>query len=1021
MARERAIDEGLDPDSREAQFRIRVILAEINEEASRASAHGDGRAAFAAPLSTVAKDGGQGAGRWDPRDQQGRETRLIWGDDDAVQDNEEGGDPVRRGEIGVLKRIVRKQGPPRSGLVPQSGDPEHPVRWVRPTSTSVPEAAMAQPEFIDDDRFGDNYPTVPADIADKMWIHFGEAEVSGVEAGRPMWLTSDPTFGDQYELEAKFSAKVKPQKAATIGDVRDAVEEVKRQTGFDAHAAVQADYGQDEVSAPADPVRYPQIREALEARGFDAVYYNEPGVELRDFETLVVWHPKTLAKMLSKDYYGNPIATPLLSAHGGEELEDDEVYDWETNSEDKANTRGGSHLSPPGRPSLTRMLYELLSKGMPLESAMTQVMARALKDGLAAAHRHGLDGLVDKAGFWSEFEGIMTAPMEAYAERAILRAASRHKRLGVKRDTLEQAAKREAARFTKRWYRYIRNTTANRMWDLKDVVGPELERGAAPLFGRSRAELIAGNEAARLNDIGNLMVYNLAGVAREFWHTQEDGKVDDICERLSGRVFPVGEGPRPVTGTHLKCRCERLPVIQVRKALFKQGPPGPPPRPNLRWKEETHRWVQTGGVHGMRERLGFWQDNPVVRGYRGAEEWLEQNPSTITARYSKIEMPATSLLALPGKSGEHLREPHQPAIDRWRSHIREHGTLLEPVQIEVDHEGRATVWEGNHRIKAAALEGLETIPTEVAYLGGSELLRGVFDPIGHGATLSKDQELVSSVGRGGVRIIRKQEIDCPPGLEPRAIIDRIGRHSHRCVVPSDGPGTEEPGNGESAGGEAEIEARALEALGFGSFQTSRAIKEWHAQNFAELGLTDKQAAGWKAWTKSSSTLMSGNMQRAFAEVMGEPGQYLEDVKDLEAAKKTRSTIDVPKLDPAYEAEYRGELVEGLKGSMAYERQFWADMGVTHIRVFRGIALMEDAPKEGFIKGDKHIMKDLPGSSWSIFSHVAEKFGELTVTMEIPVEEVLGSSFTTLGNAAEGEILAYSPSDGREVEVAKWSQ
>ncbi len=215
---------------------------------------------------------------------------------------------------------------------------------------------------------------------------------------------------------------------------------------------------------------------------------------------------------------------------------------------------------------MTRMLLELLSKGMPLESAMAQVMARALRDGLAAAHRHGLDGLVDKAGCWSELEGRMTAPMGAYADRDILREASRHKRLGVKRDTLEQAAKREAARFTKRWYRYIRNTTANRMWDLKDVVGPELERGAAPLFGRSRAELIAGNEAARLNDIGNLMVYNLAGVAREFWHTQEDGKVDDMCERLSGRVFPVGEGPRPVTGTHLKCRCERLPVIQVAKS-----------------------------------------------------------------------------------------------------------------------------------------------------------------------------------------------------------------------------------------------------------------------------------------------------------------------------------------------------------------------------------------------------------------------------------------------------------------------
>ena len=33
--------------------------------------------------------------------------------------------------VDVLARRVLKAGPPRSGLVPQSGDPQHPDRWVR--------------------------------------------------------------------------------------------------------------------------------------------------------------------------------------------------------------------------------------------------------------------------------------------------------------------------------------------------------------------------------------------------------------------------------------------------------------------------------------------------------------------------------------------------------------------------------------------------------------------------------------------------------------------------------------------------------------------------------------------------------------------------------------------------------------------------------------------------------------------------------------------------------------------------
>lgn len=58
-------------------------------------------------------------------------------------------------DLAVLPRVT-KQGPPRLGLVPQSGDPQHPYRWVRPKEdtsrradmmTAVPEKQPATSKY----------------------------------------------------------------------------------------------------------------------------------------------------------------------------------------------------------------------------------------------------------------------------------------------------------------------------------------------------------------------------------------------------------------------------------------------------------------------------------------------------------------------------------------------------------------------------------------------------------------------------------------------------------------------------------------------------------------------------------------------------------------------------------------------------------------------------------------------------------------------------------------------------------
>lgn len=46
-------------------------------------------------------------------------------------------------KLSILERLTRLAGPPHPGLVPQSGDPEHPVRWVRPEGADVEQKPAA--------------------------------------------------------------------------------------------------------------------------------------------------------------------------------------------------------------------------------------------------------------------------------------------------------------------------------------------------------------------------------------------------------------------------------------------------------------------------------------------------------------------------------------------------------------------------------------------------------------------------------------------------------------------------------------------------------------------------------------------------------------------------------------------------------------------------------------------------------------------------------------------------------------
>lgn len=128
------------------------------------------------------------------------------------------------------------------------------------------------------------------------------------------------------------------------------------------------------------------------------------------------------------------------------------------------------------------------------------------------------------------------------------------------------------------------------------------------------------------------------------------------------------------------------------------------------------------------------------------EDWIEDNPRTSTRIVTDIEMP----VAL-------LRDPARVDIVRgvggWKGHIEAHPNYrqpgewqrfvdmvrkngIHPITVAVEQDGRITIIDGTHRLEAAELLGMKTIPVkELMYMGGSDRYFRLDDAADVGAPL----------------------------------------------------------------------------------------------------------------------------------------------------------------------------------------------------------------------------------------------------------------------------------------------
>lgn len=181
------------------------------------------------------------------------------------------------------------------------------------------------------------------------------------------------------------------------------------------------------------------------------------------------------------------------------------------------------------------------------------------------------DDIIGDEAFWREFREDAVVTMEAFAERGALQAIDANIAVGVGVDL--ERINPEVLTFTRTytdtWWEALEGTSRAQ---LRDAVAswqegglgtrgfPDLVKAIEPTFGRNRARRIAVTEATKIFDGGNLMAHEAGGINEEEWQTARDARVDDICRPLDGQRFPINAGPRPVTGTHIGCRCARLPV-----------------------------------------------------------------------------------------------------------------------------------------------------------------------------------------------------------------------------------------------------------------------------------------------------------------------------------------------------------------------------------------------------------------------------------------------------------------------------
>ena len=256
-------------------------------------------------------------------------------------------------------------------------------------------------------------------------------------------------------------------------------------------------------------------------------------------------------------------------------------------------------------------------------------------------------------------------------------------------------------------------------------------------------------------------------------------------------------------------------------------------------------------------------------------------------------------------------------------------------------------------------------------------------------------------------------IDCPPGLKPKKLIDRIGRHTTRCIKPA--KPTERLKSWPKKMTEKELRVfetkSRQEALRrtFGnivdeypnSWDFMRKKKEQLALDKFEITIEEvRLQTPFRAWEGETDSFAALNIQRSIVEIKEGNDKRFQDTF------VNRKGYFPPK-------EFEENFIDYLKQSMEKEQTFLKKLiGKDVIRLYRGVNLKD--LKE--IEYGSTAIIDYPASSWSLFPHVSQEFGNVVIARDVPIGDIVTSIFGYLKYPNEGEFIVYTPEEGAEVEV-----
>ena len=134
----------------------------------------------------------------------------------------------------------------------------------------------------------------------------------------------------------------------------------------------------------------------------------------------------------------------------------------------------------------------------------------------------------------------------------------------------------------------------------------------------------------------------------------------------------------------------------------------------------------------------FWSDNPGG-GWLSKEQDKARTErddgyvsGSTTAGFKTVLLPVDAILSLPGQRGEESKLDSGQSdadIDAIAESMRASGyDKSEPIAVDVEFDGRTTIYEGNHRIRAAKRAGLTHVPVEIRYIAGGELVESPVSP-----------------------------------------------------------------------------------------------------------------------------------------------------------------------------------------------------------------------------------------------------------------------------------------------------